>query len=364
MMISFCSIGGIFVVFHAFTSMDDLAKQTQSGESFLRVVVRIYGPRMLLLFDWTGAMIALMAFLFTVGWLRRTGELTSTLAAGISHGRLLRPMIMASLAIVSIQLLSREFVLPRYRDSLSLNANQMAGSGEQSVKSRYDRINRALIDGSSLHVQGKHLSSPSFRLDGDYPGFGDLLLGKSARWVDTSSNLPSGYLIEDVQRPQKIDSLASFFSGDRPVLLTSHDQAWLKPGQAYFVTTVSIQLLQTNQASKRRGPVTEIAAQIRNPAVYSSMGMQVLLHERIVRAPLDFALILLVLPLVVNRKNRNLFMMIGATMMIILGFFALKMFAQMIGSSGYWVSPALAAWIPLMVIGPVAYVRYRDVQLI
>ena len=56
-------------------------------------MLRYYGPYMLLLFDWTGAIIALIAFLFTIGWLRRTGELTAILSAGISHGRILRPMI-------------------------------------------------------------------------------------------------------------------------------------------------------------------------------------------------------------------------------------------------------------------------------
>ena len=80
--------------------------------------MRYYGPYMLLLFDWTGAIIALMAFLFTVGWLRRTGELTAVLSAGISHGRIFRPMIVASLVIVIIQLVNRECVLPGYRDVL------------------------------------------------------------------------------------------------------------------------------------------------------------------------------------------------------------------------------------------------------
>ena len=93
-LICFCSIAGIFIVFHAFTSMDDLVKQGQAEDGLVhRDDARYYGPYMLLLFDWTGAIIALMAFLFTVGWLRRTGELTAILSAGISHGRIFRPII-------------------------------------------------------------------------------------------------------------------------------------------------------------------------------------------------------------------------------------------------------------------------------
>ena len=70
--ICFCSLAGIFVVFHAFTSMEDLLRQAEKDGGLLIVMFRYYGPYLLLLFDWTGAIIALMAFLFTIGWLRGT----------------------------------------------------------------------------------------------------------------------------------------------------------------------------------------------------------------------------------------------------------------------------------------------------
>jgi lipopolysaccharide export system permease protein len=110
--------------------------------------------------------------------------------------------------------------------------------------------------------------------------------------------------------------------------------------------------------------VAELIGRVRNPSVYSSMSLQVLMHERIIRPPLDFALILLGLPLVVNRNGRNLFVMIGAAMMTVLAFFAIKTLAGAMGGSGYLLSPAMAAWLPLLVIGPLAYVRLREVQLV
>ena len=70
------------MVFHAFSHMEDLLRQGQQQGSLVTVFIRCYGPYMLLLFDMTGAIITLMAFLFTVGWLRRTGELTAILSAG------------------------------------------------------------------------------------------------------------------------------------------------------------------------------------------------------------------------------------------------------------------------------------------
>ena len=363
-MISFCSIAGIFIVFHAFTSMDDLVKQGQAEDGLARVMLRFYGPYMLLLFDWTVAIITLMAFLFTVGWLRRSGELTAILSAGVSHGRIFRPIIIASAAIVLLQLASRELLLPEYRDVLTMKAKDLSGETEQPILAKYDKTNRVLVDGSALITQSRVIREPSFRLDGDYPGFGDLLIARSARWVEANDQHPSGYLIEGVQRPERIDHLPTVGFQGRPILMTSRDQLWLGARQCFFATSVHTDLLQTSQSATRMASVAELVQRVRNPAVHSSTSLRVLLHERIVRPPLDFALILLGLPLVVNRQGRNLFVMIGIAMLTVLGFFAVKTLSGAMGGSGYLLSPAMAAWVPLLVIGPIAYVRLRDVQVV
>ncbi len=363
-LICFCSLAGIFIVFHAFTSMDDLVKQGQAEDGLIRVMMRYYGPYMLLLFDWTGAIIALMAFLFSIGWLRRTGELTAVLSAGISHGRIFRPILIASLAIVLIQFVNRELVLPRYSDVLTMKSKDIAGENEQPILAQYDKTNRVLIDGSSLVTLSQVIREPSFRLDGDYPGFGDLLLADSAAWMDATDEHPAGYLLDGVQRPDQVDRLPSVGVQDRLILMTSRDQAWLGTHQCFFATSIHTDFLQTNQSATRMASVLELAERVRNPAVHSSMGLKVLLHERVIRLPLDYALILLGLPMVVNRHGRNLFVMIGAAMLTVLAFFAVKTLCGAMGGSGYLLSPAMAAWVPLLILGPLAYVRLRDAQLV
>lgn len=363
-LICFCSIAGVVIVFHAFTSMDELVKQGRAEDGLVRVILRFYGPYLLLLFDWTAAIIALMAFLFTVGWLRRSGELTAILSTGVSHGRIFRPILGASLAIVCVQLVNREFVLPGYRDVLTMKAKDIAGETEQPILAKYDKANRILVDGRSLITQSQIIREPSFRIDGDYPGFGDMLLAGTATWVEANPQHPSGYFLDGVQRPEEIDRLPSVGVHNRPILMTSRDQTWLGPRQCFFATTVHTDLLQTSQSATRMASVAELIDRVRNPAVHSSMSLQVLLHERILRPPLDFSLILLGLPLVVNRRQRNLFVMIAGAMLTVLVFFAVKTLAGAMGGSGYLLSPSMAAWVPLLVLGPVAYVRFRDAQLV
>jgi lipopolysaccharide export system permease protein len=53
---------------------------------------------------------------------------------------------------------------------------------------------------------------------------------------------------------------------------------------------------------------------------------------------------------------------IGQAIGIVLLFFAIKTAAAAMAASGVWLSPAMAAWTPLLVLGPIAFVRYRDAQ--
>ncbi len=363
-LITFLSLSGVFIVFHAFHSMDELTARAAADGGWMIAMTRSYGPLLLLLFDWTGAIITLMAFLFTAGWLRRTGELTATLSAGISHGRIFRPMIMAAAAIILVQLVNREFVLPNYRDSLTMKTKDLNEDAEQPITSRYDRVNGILIEGRSLVATKNTILEPSFLLYGDFAEFGELLSGKKAVWLDANDRHLGGYLIHDVERPAGVGRIPSVRFQGRPVLLTAADQDWLRESECFVATLVGTDLLQSNSTATRQASIAELARRVCNPAIHSSDSTRVYLHERVVRVPLDMALVLLVLPLVVNRKQKNLFVCIGAAIGIVIFFFALKTVAGGMAGSGYLLSPVMAAWIPLLLIGPVAYVRFRHVQMV
>lgn len=364
-MVCFLSLSGIFIVFHAFTAFEDLVVQTRSGESLPSVLVRFYGPYLILLFDMTGAIITLMSFLFTVGWLRRTGELTATLSAGISHGRIFRPMVVASLVIISAQFACREFVIPHFRSSLTMKAEDLNGEIEQSVRPTFDRAAGILIEGSQLQTKARKIDKPNFRIDSEYAGFGEMLIAQEANWIDAQQvgdGTISGYLMRGVKRPEGIQEIASASRAGKPILLTAADQSWLAADECFVATTVHPNMLQTQDTATRLASVWELSGRIRNPAVHSSLALQTQVHERIVRAPLDFALVMLVLPMVVNTRGRKIFVLIGSAVGLVLGFFALKTLAGALGGSGTMLTPSMAAWLPLLLVGPLAYVRLRAVQ--
>lgn len=360
--VCFLSLAGIFIVFHAFTAFDDLVAQSKNGESLAVIAFRFYGPYLILLFDMTGAIITLMAFLFTVGWLRRTGELTATLSAGISHGRIFRPMVVASLIIISGQLISRELVIPQFRNSLTMKAENLNGENEQAVRPTFDQSAGILIEGARLRTRAGIVTRANFRIDSDYGDFGDLLIADQAIWQPATDEHPDGYLLENVKRPENLSSIASAGRDDRLILMSPSDQPWLSSRQCFLATSVHPNMLQTQDTAVRLASVAELADRVRNPDVHSSLALQTTIHERIVRAPLDFGLVLLILPMVVNSRDRKLFFMIGSAVGLVLVFFLIKTIASTLGGSGMLVSPGVAAWLPLLIVCPLAFVRFRAVQ--
>ncbi|MCD0459747.1 LptF/LptG family permease [Roseiconus lacunae] len=361
--VSFLSLSGIFIVFHAFTNMTDLAELAEKRAlSLAYVMAEFYGPYLLLLFDWTGAIIALMSVLFVVGWLRRTGELTSTLAAGVSHGRLFRAMVVASGLIILVQFASRELLLPSMRDVLSMKNRDITGDNPQPVLPSYDNISGILLQGESIKPRSRVMINPRFSIDGDYEGFGDALIAKTAQWLPANALHDEGYLMQQVQIPKHIETLDSAGVGERAVLMTSKQHDWIGSDECFVVTPVNAEILQTDQSSTRLCSTMHLAKRLRNPAVHNSISISVLLHERLIRVPLDFALVLLGLPLVVNRRDRKLFVTIAAAMGLVVFFFSLKTIGSALGGAGILFSPAIAAWLPLLVLGPFAFMRYREVQ--
>ena len=148
------------------------------------------------------------------------------------------------------------------------------------------------------------------------------------------------------------------------ILMTPKDFSWLKKGQCFFATAVHPELLRANKEAKSRASLADLISRMRNPAIFNPPSLEVMLHERMVRVPLDFGLILLGLPIVINRHGRALFFMVGAAMFTVLGFFVVKTIGTTLGSNGIWLSPSMAAWLPLIVVAPIAYVLYRESHLV
>jgi len=92
---------------------------------------------------------------------------------------------------------------------------------------------------------------------------------------------------------------------------------------------------------------------LRNPSVGFGPDVRVTIHSRFVQPILDIALLFLGLPLVLTREQRNVFSAIAMGGFVVGTFFSVVITCHALGSN-YLLSPALAAWCPLMLFVPLA----------
>jgi lipopolysaccharide export system permease protein len=356
--ICFLSLTGLYIVFEVFSNLDKFVGCGRKTVGVLPFIFQFYEHRWLLLFDVTSGMLAMASAMFTMAWIQRNNEMTALMAAGVSRVRVLAP-IVAAVAIVSLlSVISRELLMPRYRDELVRRPQDPLGDESQMLTQRWDSRTEVVLGGKSTYADQKRIEEPAFliRAPEMQAVLGNQLVGANAYYRPPEADRPGGYLIDGVREPKHLDSLRTVMLGGEPVLITARDApGWLKPKQCFLCSGVEFELLTVDgdKALKELSSTPRLMQALRNPSLDYGADVRVAIHARIVKPFLDITLLFLALPLVATHENRKVFIAIGLCMLVTFAFTATVIGFHELGKAGL-LSPALAAWSPLMIFVPVA----------
>jgi len=353
LVICFLSLMGLYVVIDAFGHLDDFSDYAKQKGSLLGAIGEYYGYQSLRFFDRAGGPLAMIAAMFTVTWLQRHHELTALMAAGISKFRVIRPLLLATVVVSLLGVANREFLIPKFRDRLSRDTKALAAGDAQSMESRFDNRTGILIGGEKIVISKQQILRPTLLLPTSLSQHGMQIVASKGHRLDATPDRPAGYLLEGVSIPEAIDRLASLKLDDRAVLVTSRDARWLDPGQAFLVSDVPLQLLASGSAWRSLASTGELIAELGSPSTDLGPDVQVAVHSRLLQPAMDGTLLMLGLPLMFSRRNRNVFLSIGICLLIALAFTLATLACQSLGGLGL-LRPTLAAWLPLMLFVPLA----------
>lgn len=350
----FLSLAGLYVVIDTFTNLDEFLTYGREEGNVMSVIADYYSARVPWFFDRASGLLALVAGMFAITWLQRTNELTALMASGVTVKRILRPLLVASVVVSAVAAANRELLIPTLRDRLVRNAQDWKGETARRVESVMDQRSGILIGGRATYANDRRIADPTFTLHRRLGDFGRKITAASAYYQTPSDDHPGGYLFEDVIEPQGHAELASAMVDGAPVILTPHDHAWLKPHQLFIASDVSFAHISGGALWREYASTTELIVGLRNPSLDFGLRTRVMLHSRFVQPFLDITLFVLGLPLVLTRRNRNVFMAIGLCVAVVIGYFGVLIVCQGLGAYGFLLSPALAAWMPLLILAPLA----------
>ncbi|MCG8451413.1 MAG: LptF/LptG family permease [Pirellulales bacterium] len=350
--ICFLSLMGLYVVIDAFGHLDSFSKHAEANGNLFLVIGEYYAYQSLNFLDRTGGILVMIAAVFTVIWLQRHQEMTAMLAAGISKLRVVRPLLIAALFFSFLGVANRELVIPHLRNELNRDTNDLAGTEPRAVEARFDK-NGILVDGEKIVVPEQRIINPMFVLPNKLARYGKQLAAETAYYLEATSEHPAGYLLDQVSAPTKIDQRHSFSIQDQPIVMTSREASWLKPGQAFVVSAMPFQLLANGSSWHNLASTRELVAELQSPSSDVDAKLRVAVHARITRPVMDATLLMLGLPLMFSRRQRNVFLSIGICLLVAMAFSLVTLACQSLGGLSL-LRPTLAAWLPIMVFLPLA----------
>jgi len=346
---------GLYVVADMVNNFDELARHAAKNGGLLRVIATYYAQRSLPFIDMTGPLLIVMSAMFTVAAFRRHNELTALLAAGIAKRRIVRPILLAGVVLAVITTANRELVIPRIRQHLSYNAQDLAAENVRDIRSVYDNQTDILLSGQGVILRSREIERPTFFLPRGLDRYGRQLTAKRAVYLQADSDHAAGYLLNGVQQPANIAQQPSLRLGEQWVVVTPRDANWLKEDQSFVVSQVDFDQLSGGRGGRQYASTWELISALRNPSLDYGSGVRVKIHARFVQPVMDLVLLMLGLPLVLSRENRNPLMAAALSALIVGLFMAFTMACHYLGEN-LTISPALAAWCPLLVFVPAAVV--------
>jgi lipopolysaccharide export system permease protein len=357
--VCFLTLSGLLVVVQLFTNVDEFIGFGKAQGGFVRGLIVYFGPQMLSLYDRLCGLITLLATMFVFAWLSRTNELTAILAAGISKGRIATPLILASLLMIGIAAVLRETAIPRFRDILSKTPPELTGETIEPLKPGEDHDRGILIVGRHMIPAKRIVINPAFKFTGPPSALTRQIVGDQAEYLDRDEKRPAGYLIRNFQSTESLADAASVRSGEEVFLYLPSDTPWLAPTECFVPSELEFDLLSGGGA-KQFASTAELVWRVKNQPAFFGADMQVMVHSRFIQPFLDFTQLLIGIPLILSTRNRNLVNMIASCVVSYAIFFGLSIGIRTLGSNGTLLTPAAAAWAPLLIFAPIAWTRTRS----
>ncbi len=164
---------------------------------------------------------------------------------------------------------------------------------------------------------------------------------------------PGGYRLKHVQQPPGLTQKPSLIgrSGE-PVVLCPKDAPWLAEDECFVISEVDFDQL-SGQAAWRHWSMAQLIGTVHNKSLDYGADVKVAIHARLLKPLWDMNLLLLGLPLILSRDNRNVFLAVGLCLAVTVAFLLAIYGFQFLGEAVY-ISPQLAAWLPLLIFVPAA----------
>ena len=356
----FClvSLLGLFIVVDLFMNLEDFIGHRDELWDVVQYVGVFYWFKSFQIFDKLCESVILLAGMFTVAWMQRNNELLPLLSAGVSTRRVVRPVLLGAFAMMGLAAVNQEFGLPNIDCFMLENRQNPDGAKETEVLGAFD-MNGTHVSGKTAVKQKRIVKEFIAIIPKSIARNSDgTLQAKEAEYIPERPNdkRSGGWLLTNTTPAELPD-----WPADRVDVLQP-----LGDGM-YFLKTKGVDLETITRVKNwfMYLPTPQLLRELDRPGNTQHANLAIVFHTRLTRPLMGMILIVLGLSVILRDQNRNIFISAGLCLILCVVFFASIFACQFLGKDDFfssYISPALAAWLPVLVFGPFAAVMYDAVH--
>jgi lipopolysaccharide export system permease protein len=345
------SLLSLYIVIDLFTNLDNFAEHHQGLAPVLKHIGTYYGYQIALIFDKMCEAIVLLAAMFTVAWMQRSNELLPLLSAGVSAHRVVRPVLFSASAMLILTVLNQELVIPRVGFFLLNERSDPKGEKDMVAHSGYEP--------NGIHIAGERASRRQ-RVVKDF----SCLIPESIARNQLFLLAEQAYYYSPGEGP--CGGGGWLLTGTKPAELkgwTRTDVLEIIDAGKYFVHTreVDFENITRSRTWYVFASTVRLLDELNKPDSARLASMAVLFHMRLTRPILGLCLVFMGLSVILRNQNRNVFISTALCLALCALFFAAIFTCRHLGDNEY-LSPALAAWLPVLGFGPLAFVLFDAIH--
>lgn len=337
------SLLSLYIIVDLFTNLDDFSKGSFAEN--LKHILNYYTANVAKIFNQLSELITLIGAMFTVAWMQRSNELLPQLSAGISTQRIVRPILFGCLLTIALGPLNQEFFIPAVAGELQKKRDDP--NLEKAVPAR------GAFDPTGVHLEGfvglpkdKKILDLCLTFPDDSPTGMLHVTSREAMYIPATGAPQTGGWKLFQTTPADIDGkLPRYFerlsTGVYFLKTTEVDfDALTGTGNAYLYSSTEKLRETLAKADSRR-----------------QANVAVVFHMRFTRPLVGILLVLMGLGVILRDQNKNVFVNVGFCLILCVIFYVVFFGCKFLGETDL-LAPAPAAWLPVILFGPFAFVLF------
>jgi len=338
----------LYIILDLFANIDEFTGAAKSNREVVWEILNYYSYHSFFYFAQVAGMITLVAAAFTLTRLHRGNELVAFLAGGLSLYRVALPLVVMGLFFNGLWVVDQELIIPRIADKLVLNHQEVAGKKAFKVGLLKDQDQKRLLS-ANLFDPRTNTMEEVIIIERDSEGqMQAVIVADEAVWDPPHHRwaLSRGYY-----KPYHFQAGFATSANVAGTPLAYYESDWTPSDLVLRQTggwTWLLSLHELNSLLKKPNLVP-------NPNELVAAR-----HVRLTQPLVNMLLLFLGLPFFLNREPHNVLVSVGMCLLLGIMCFMLAFVSQTVAST--MSSPALAAWLPIMVFGPVAAILMENIK--